>query len=394
MKKHFLSISILSVLTAICAGDAFGAASVRTLGGTGTYEGTTAAGAATRSVPSTRAGSLRVSPTNARLVTTNTNDTAATSTAKPSTNTQRLSIGKYLGGATTTKVTATGSASAEEVEDLTSRLESLETTIGPSTATGGKDLADRVAELETKQPVFSDSGVVVVDTNGEVSIDMDELKKEFFGTNDSVTMEYDAQSGSIKWGVANDQGDVTEWFTLVDTNDLSGDYVSVNELQDKIDDLGRYALASDLEALQTRVATIEETIESLTTGGSGSVATQITNAIGILGNKPGTETPYANVKEYIDMELEDYTTTADLGDLALKDKIRNADVADDAAIAASKIDGLADVATGGSFTDLNEVAALGDIEIGKVTANDGKEWVWGYVNGEPTFIRVVDEYEP
>ena len=34
---------------------------------------------------------------------------------------------------------------------------------------------------------------------------------------------------------------------------------------------------------------------------------------------------------------------------------------------------------------------VGDVEIGKVMANDGKQWVWGYVNGEPQFIRIVDE---
>jgi hypothetical protein len=360
----------------------------------------------------------------------------------------------------------------------------LEDAVGIGTPQG-QSIPDRVEALEAAQPTYSPNGTVVVE-NGEVTINMDELKKEFFGSSDAVTMKYDEQSGSIKWGVPDDQGNVAEWFTLVDTNELAGDYVSVDELQTKIDNLGRYALQSDLEDLTDRVSTLETTINTLTTGGSGSVASQIATAVGELGNIPGTETPYT-VKGYVDDALADYTTTADLGNLALKNKIKDADVADDANIAQSKIAGLttaldakanasnvytktqvdaaiADVTGGESGTISEQIdSAIGDlgnkpgtetpyasvkeyvdetmgdtigdlgenatvaaalatkqdvidgdnklstdyidglatvattgrfsdlIEVGTVPANDGHDWVWGYVNGEPTFIRIVDE---
>ena len=381
MKTHNFSISLFSVLCVLCAGittDAL-SATVKTLGGAGTINGTAAASNTTRVAP-TRAGALRVTPSSARLVTTNNNSATTTSDATTTTaGNQRLSIGKYLGGATTVSSVVANAASAQEVEDINARLDSLETVVGPSSATGGKDLSDRVAELEKNQPTYSANGIVVVE-NGEVSIDMDELKKEFFGANDGIAMEYDSEHGSIKWGVPNDQGEVTEWYTLVDTNDLSGDYVSVDELQDKIDDLGRYALKSDLDALTTRVATLETTINTLT-GGVGSIASAIANVVGDLGAYETVEEALAAKQDVIDSEHKlPASNVSGLATVATTGSYNN--------LADTPV--LSDVATGGNFTDLNEVAALGDIEIGKVQANDGKEWVWGYVNGEPTFIRVVD----
>jgi len=396
MKTHNFSISLFSVLCVLCAGittDAL-SATVKTLGGAGTINGTAAASNTTRVAP-TRAGALRVTPSSARLVTSNDNSAATTSGATTTTaGNQRLSIGKYLGNTIATKSVAANAASAQEVEDINTRLDSLETVVGTPSA-GGQTLDERITALETKNVHSSQDGVVVVDANGEVSIDMDELKKEFFGANDGIAMEYDSEHGSIKWGVPNDQGEITEWYTLVDTNDLSGDYVSVDELQDKIDDLGRYALKSDLDALTTRVATLESTIETLTGGSSaGSVASLIAGVVGDLGAYETVEEALAakqNTLTFDNAPTEDSTNPVTSGGVYTA-LVAKQDVIDsEHKLPAANVSGLADVATGGNFTDLNEVAALGDIEIGKVMANDGKQWVWGYVNGEPQFIRVVDE---
>lgn len=398
MKTHNFSISLFSVLCVLCAGittDAL-SATVKTLGGAGTINGTAAASSATRVAP-TRAGALRVTPSSARLVTTNNNSATTTSGATTTTaGNQRLSIGKYLGGATTTATVANSASSAgvsDDIDELDERVDFLESVIGSPSTTGGQTLDDRISALETKNVHSSQDGVVVVDANGEVSIDMDELKKEFFGANDGIAMEYDSEHGSIKWGVPNDQGEITEWYTLVDTNDLSGDYVSVDELQDKIDDLGRYALKSDLDALTTRVATLESTIETLS-GGVGSIASAIANVVGDLGAYETVQEALAakqNTLTFDNAPTEDSTNPVTSGGVYTALAAKQDVIDSEHKLPAANVSGLADVATGGNFTDLNEVVALGDVEIGKVMANDGKQWVWGYVNGEPQFIRVVDE---
>jgi len=426
MKTHNFSISLFSVLCVLCAGittDAL-SATVKTLGGTGTINGTAAASSATRVAP-TRAGSLRVTPSSARVVTANNNSGANTSGSAATTTTignQRLSIGKYLGGATTTAVASTSPEMAglpEEIQDISGRLDSLETVVGPSSATGGKDLSDRVAELEKNQPTYSANGIVVVE-NGEVSIDMGELKKEFFGTNDNIAMEYDDQSGSIKWGIADDNGDVAEWFTLVDTNTLSGDYASTDDLETAIDNLADvYLKKNDAQSIYQTIANLTQTIDENSTatqypsakavydalaGVSGStldIAEQINDKIGDIGTGVTVEQALATKQDVIDGEhklpasnvsgLSAVATGGSYNDLTDKPDLKTVattgsynDLTDKPV--------LADVATGGEFMDLDDVKTatnLEYIEVGEVEGNDGAAWIWGYVNGEPTFIRVV-----
>lgn len=400
MKTHNFSISLFSVLCVLCAGittDAL-SATVKTLGGAGTINGTAAASSATRVAP-TRAGALRVTPSSARLVTTNNNSATTTSGATTTTaGNQRLSIGKYLGGATTTATVANSASSAgvsDDIDELDERVDFLESVIGSPSTTGGQTLDDRISALETKNVHSSQDGVVVVDANGEVSIDMDELKKEFFGANDGIAMEYDSEHGSIKWGVPNDQGEITEWYTLVDTNDLSGDYVSVDELQDKIDDLGRYALKSDLDALTTRVATLESTIETLTGGSSaGSVASLIAGVVGDLGAYETVQEALAakqNTLTFDNAPTEDSTNPVTSGGVYTALAAKQNTIDNEHKLPAANVSGLADVATGGDFADLSDVKAklLANVEIGTVTGTDGNNWVWGYIDGKPQFIRIA-----
>ena len=104
MKKYTFNISTLSVLCVLCAGlttNAMAAGTVRSLGGANTYDGTSAASTATRTTPSTRAGTLRISPSTARMVSPSTtageSNPASAGTTSTSTRAagagQRLSIG-------------------------------------------------------------------------------------------------------------------------------------------------------------------------------------------------------------------------------------------------------------------------------------------------------------
>lgn len=98
MEQKF-KISLLSVVCVLCAAvtlPGYGAASVRSLGGAGTYVGTSGAAAAKRngvsnSVNSARAGSMRVNKSDAATSGSRISATRASGTP-------RLSIGKYLSG--------------------------------------------------------------------------------------------------------------------------------------------------------------------------------------------------------------------------------------------------------------------------------------------------------
>ena len=99
MKKElkFVSASIVGIVCASLMSPSFAASSVRSLGGAGTYAGTTSAAKAATSgsaVTAARAGSIRVDSgtrvnTGAALRTPSTRSATA----------PRLSIGKYLAGA-------------------------------------------------------------------------------------------------------------------------------------------------------------------------------------------------------------------------------------------------------------------------------------------------------
>ena len=589
MKRHTLNISTVSVLCVLCtglAGNAMAAGSVRTLGGTGTFDGTSAASTATRSVSSTRAGSLRVSPSSARLVTSaaNTSGNKASGTATSGT-TQRLSIGKYLGETVTTPAAPTSdgttpASTSTRVRDLEDRIGDLEEVVGTSTATPAEDsLAGRITQLETTKATSSQDGVVIVDENtGEVSIDVGELmsKLETEGAIlDAHQTEIKYEDDKLQWRYTT--GDDTEWHVLLNIATLMGDYATSDELSNEIDGLASVYLtqqsaaetyqrldnltteltasstdtqypsakavydatkdlataanvytktaaddkfatqtalgtlsdtvdtkanasdvytktaADDKFATQTALGTLSDTVDTkanasdvytktaaddkfatqtalgtlsgrvddLTSGGEGSVATQIATAIGELGegvtvkdaldtkanasdvytktaaddkfatqtalgtlsdavdtkanasdvytktaadDKFATQTAVNEALETVNGSLDAKANSADLGALAALDavgssqitdnSITNADIATGAAIDQSKISGLttalenkADtsslkaVATSGSFGDL--------IEVGTLPSIDGREWVWGYVNGEPQFIRVV-----
>lgn len=221
MKNHTFGISLISVLGVICAGlstDAMAAGSVRALGGTGTYNGTSAAATSTRTAPA-RAGSLRISPTSARLITTTNNNTSSAATGSTSTGTtQRLSVGKYLGAASQS---STGSSAGSTTNNLTTRIEQLE---------------GSVERLEQDRPFISsgDDIVQVDQDNGEVSIDTAALLAALdieSGTDGrEVELNYDEGTKILGWRYTGE----TDYTPLVNIGALVGDYASAQDLEDAI----------------------------------------------------------------------------------------------------------------------------------------------------------------
>jgi len=250
MKKHNLKISTMSVLCVLCAGlttNAMAAASVRSLGGAGTYDGTSAVATSTRAVAPTRAGSLRISPAGTRLVTTNNSSNNTTSGTTTGT-TQRLSIGKYLGGATTVSTGGSSSGgsgagvSAAEVAELQERIDTLEESVGaPNAQASNETLSGRIAAIEDQIDLIevggvqgSQDGVVEVSNNGEVSINVDKLveKLEDQGAiSSSRETEIRYTSGNdLQWRYTSGSAQDQEWKTLLNASALTGDYATSEEL--------------------------------------------------------------------------------------------------------------------------------------------------------------------
>ena len=242
MKKTTLNISMVAALCVFCAAgtNAFGAGSVRALGGAGTYNGTTAATAsstATRAAGAMRAGSLRVSPSTSRSVSATTQAVNTTGTAG---NAQRLSIGKYLGGPTSVSTTG-GSGSAATINDITEIKNNI-TAINENT----KIIENEIKELQDgKQDKLSAGDYITISNDGTVDIDLNELKDYMENNlNLSGDIEIAYESDTLKW--SKDGG--TTWTTLFTLNDIVGDYVSIADLETKIDALAKYATKDELAA--------------------------------------------------------------------------------------------------------------------------------------------------
>ncbi|MBR4475334.1 MAG: hypothetical protein IKP05_01465, partial [Alphaproteobacteria bacterium] len=279
MKKHNFKISTISVLCVLCAGlttNAMAAASVRSLGGTGTYDGTSAASTSTRAVTPTRAGSLRVSPAGTRLVSTNNSGKASSGTA--ATTTQRLSIGKYLGSTVTGVPSGSSSsgsgasASAAEVAELQERIDTLEESVGaPNAQASNETLSGRIAAIEDQIDLIevggvqgSQDGVVEVSGTGEVSINVDKLveKLEDQGAiSSSRETEIRYTSGNdLQWRYTSGSAQDQEWKTLLNASALTGDYATSEELATAVnalatkEQLNDYVKAADLPAIPTKTS--------------------------------------------------------------------------------------------------------------------------------------------
>lgn len=266
--KSKIKISRYVVLCVLCSSAATGAwaaASVRTLGGAGTYS--SAASASSAGASSTggvaasgnmagvaRGGSMRVTPTSNKggAGTAVTTPSASGTSAGRVATSPRLSIGKVLGGATSVSGGSSlrpgggnnGGSSIDPgvVGDLETRVDALEDTvenkmyviedIDAALEQVKTDVAaDIEAGLATKQDTVSadETTFVMIDENGVISLDVEGLKsavinldggtdlKEFVENRvETAVTDYVAQSAPTQGNhvMAVSNGSPT-WFELV-----------------------------------------------------------------------------------------------------------------------------------------------------------------------------------
>ena len=270
--KYEFKISTLSIVCVLCAAmsaPAFGAPAVRSLGGAGTYVGSTGATAAkatdaskpaTATVKSVRGGSMRVNPS----ATSGATSTRASSTRASST--PRLSIGKYLSGSSTAVSGAVKPVDPElSAGNLQDRIEVLEEYLGYTE--GDTPLKAGVAAMELdiaklKQDLSEMLGTqidVVYGTDGVLTIKRgsDTIVSEKFVTAAELQS---ALNDAVDGVVTSDMLAVVEQ----DIADIKSEVSTLTEadkaLQDAID-----ALESAQGGTDSTTAELSEQIEDLQT---------------------------------------------------------------------------------------------------------------------------------
>lgn len=136
---------------------------------------------------------------------------------------------------------------------------------------------------------------------------------------------------------------------------------------------------------------------TLTKGATYTTADDVDSAIGLaigeLGNKEG-DTPYANVKDYVDTKIADVVAGSieGLGALASKDKVAESDLE---ATLATKINGKANVGTADDTSDMDTLKGAKKYADEKAAAVqtevDALEAKVGTVSESKTVVQMIEE---
>ena len=238
MKKD-LKISRLAIICVLCTAvsGAYGASSVRNLGGSGTYTSvSSAASAGTGGTSSVRGGSLRVTPSAGQSGSSTTIDAGTTTTGRVATS-PRLSIGHYLGGATsvsggsslrpqTPGSSSGGSSSGGDISD--SDLAGLRDQIDQL----GRDVEDlRTADdnindaLSGKQDTLypgEDGFIIIDDDTNEIFVDVDALEQELemVAGQDGREVELGSNDTDLLWRYVGESD--SDWNVLISKSEITG----------------------------------------------------------------------------------------------------------------------------------------------------------------------------
>ena len=343
--KNNLKISRLAIVCVLCTAvsGAYGASSVRALGGSGTY--TSAASATTAndtSNTSVRGGSLRVTPSSG-VSGTGTTINAGTTTSGRVATTPRLSIGHYLGGGTSVSGgsslrpqnpgTSGGSSSGgsssggmdpevsgaimDSIDDLQRDVESL--------YDADMNLAD---QMETKQDLLHPAadGYIIIDDNNEIFVDVDALAEtiESVAGEDGREVELGSDNDNLLWRYVGGGS----WNILISKDEITGPQgpqgepgqaANIDEIMAEMNEVIGAAVEGlvTTEELETKLAPYATNV---------AVQTAIETATADLASK--TDLSGLATKEELagyvsDADLTNYPTTTQMQDWVargLKDK--------------------------------------------------------------------------
>lgn len=353
--------SFMSILCVLATAGAYAATSVRTIGGDGTYDSAAlAAVAATDIDDATRAGSLRavgmVRPTTSQptaatgsTVTTATTDAGAGSALKkasvstsktptvgrgtvtvggmPRATTSvgrvaagpRLSIGQYIGAGKNMSISSQSGAAISN--DLMNRIDALEQNVDNLSA--------------EKQNVISNGEFVYIDdASGELVLDTERLKNalELAAGSDGREVKLGHDDNGLLWRYAGE----TEWQPLISYDAIRGPQGPQGLKGDKGEPGEPGATTAQMNAA------ILDAVNTVWTDVQGVLDTKVDKA---WGQQHAGKVLVVN--QFGNVDLDEVPTLSTLGALATKDEvesadikdntIKNADVADDAAIERRKL---------------------------------------------------------
>lgn len=302
--KHELKISRLAVVCVLCAAvsGAYGASSVRSLGGSGTYTSAAAAAADGNSggAASVRGGSLRVTPSSGVSGTT-TNISAGNTTGGRVATLPRLSIGHYLGGGTSVSggssirpITPGGSTSgggsssggsggvsSDDLDALRGQVDQLERDI-EGLRTADDNFSDALLD---KQDVLTpgDDGYIIIDENtNEIFVDVDALEGalELVAGEDGREIELGDNDDNLLWRYVGDN----DWNVLISKAEITGPQGPQGEK-------GEPGEAANLEAYST-TEEMNQAIRAAVDGLAGTYATKtelttVSSVVDALSGKIG-----------------------------------------------------------------------------------------------------------
>ena len=310
--KNDLKISTLTIICVLCTAvsGAYGASSVRSFGGSGTYASASDAAAANTSsatsASSVRGGSVRVNPGSGVSGSSTTIEAGTTTNGRVAT-TPRLSIGHYLGGGTSisggsslrpqTPGSSGGSSSGgdggldpdvaaglrQQVDQLQRDVEDLRN--------ADDNINDQLLDKQDALIPGDDGYIIIDDTTNEIFVDVDALQGalETVAGEDGRAVELGSNDTHLLWRYVGEGDD--KWRELIAKADITGPQGEKGEKGDPGD-------AANLDAYST----------------TEQMNQAIGNAIAALADVYATKA-----------ELANYATTDDLS-LGLAAKANAADV--------------------------------------------------------------------
>ena len=231
-------LAIVCVLCAVTASGAYAASSVRSLGGSGTYTSASSAASAGSAGATTavRGGSLRVTPSSGQSGSSTTISAGSTTSGRVATS-PRLSIGQYLGGATSISGggsslrPGTGSGSSgggsssgggmdpDVAGEVLTAIDDIRRDVG-ALFDADTNLQDQVSAKQDMLYPAADGFIIIDDNTNEIFVDVDALEQELemVAGEDGREVELGSDDTHLLWRYVGDP----YWEELIAIADITG----------------------------------------------------------------------------------------------------------------------------------------------------------------------------
>ena len=380
--KNDLKISTLTIICVLCTAvsGAYGASSVRSFGGSGTYASASDAAAAnTSSATSVRGGSVRVNPGSGVSGSSTTIEASTTTNGRVAT-TPRLSIGHYLGGGTSI---SGGSSLRPQTPGSSSggSLSGGDGGLDPDVAAGLRQQVDQLQrdvedlrnaddnindQLLDKQDALipGDDGYIIIDdATNEIFVDVDALQGalETVAGKDGREVELGSNDTHLLWRYVGEGNN--EWHELIAKADITGPQGEKGEKGDpgEAANLDAYSTTEQMnQAIGNAIAALADVYA--TKAELANYATSDDLSLG-LAAKANAADVYTKAEVYNKTEVDDKVADIVAGDMdeALANKADKTYVDTQLATKADKTE-LANYATTESVTaldsEMDEVNAI------------------------------------